>query len=178
VEAGGEMMNIETCEGYKTLRVAVERDIEMKYRSRKVEEDHFSWVIARARHYAEKTGLEASDILDAWEKGRDYWHLNYYQEANQPEIKKNNVLVFESIDDFRSSLEGKGFRCPACRGISSSPTTYNTGIKDKNGKSCDWKSLGLFRTMGKGVYIYVKSELRGYEIFIPVAWEKEHNAAK
>jgi hypothetical protein len=162
-------VNIETCEGYKTLRAAVERDIELKYRSREVEEEHFSWVIARAEHYAEKTGLEAGSILDAWEKDRDYWHINYYQVGKQPEIKGNNVRVFETLDDFRNSLNGKGFRCPACGGISGKPTECN---------KCGWKAYGLLRTLGKGVHIYIKAELRGYEIFMPVEWEEEHNAAK
>jgi hypothetical protein len=156
-------MNIEACEGYKTLRSAVERDIELKYRSREAEEDHFSWVIARAKHYAEKTGLEASDVLDAWEKDRDCWHLSYYQEAKQPEIKGNNVRVFETLDDFRNSLNGKGFRCPACGRISGSSIDCK----------CGWMAYGLLRTAGKGVYIYIKSKLRGYEIFMPVEWEEE-----
>jgi hypothetical protein len=161
-------VKIETCEGYKTLRAAVERDIELKHWSREEEEVHFLWVIDRAKHYAEKTGLEASDILDAWEKDRDYWHINYYQEAKQPEIKGNNVRVFETLEDFRNSLNGKGFRCPACGGISGNP------IECK----CGWKAYGLLRTLGKGIYIYIKTELRGYEIFMPVAREEEHNAAE
>jgi hypothetical protein len=160
-------VNIEECEGYKRLRAAVERDIELKYRSREAEEDHFSWVIERARHYAEKTGLEASDILDAWEKDRDYWHLSYYQDAKQPEIKANNVRAFETLDDFRNSSDGKGFRCPACGVISSDPVTCRV---------CGWKAYGLLGTLGKGAFVYIKETLRGYSIFIPVAWfenEKE-----
>lgn len=39
--------------------------------------------VERACHYAEKTGLSASDILDAWERGRDYWYMNFYQDGNQ-----------------------------------------------------------------------------------------------
>jgi hypothetical protein len=171
---GGEtQMNLEICEGYKKLRAAIEWDIESKHRTREEEEKLFSWVIDRVRHYSEKTGLEASAILDSWEKDRDYWHVNYYQEANQPEIKGDNVRVFENIGEFRSSLEGKGFRCPNCGGVSSNPMTCDTGIKDKSGKICDWKAYGLFRTMGKGVYIYIKSELKVFDIFMPIAWEND-----
>jgi hypothetical protein len=166
-------MKLEMCEGYKKLRASVERDIELKSRTREEEEKLFTWVIDRARHYAEKTGLEASDILDAWEKDRDYWHLGYYQEANQPEIKGDNVRVFDTPDEFKATLQGKGFRCPNCGGISGNPMTCDTGIKDKNGKVCDWKAYGLFGTLDKGVYIYIKSELKGFDIFMPVAWEKE-----
>jgi hypothetical protein len=170
-------MKIEECDGYKKLRMAVERDIKERDRSREEEEALFSWVIERARHYAEKTGLAASDILDAWEKKRDYWHLNYYNEANQPKINNETVRVFEDVDEFRASLKGKGFRCPNCGGMSGSPTACDTMIKDKSGKPCDWKSYGLLGTMEKGVYVYIKSALQGCAIFMPVAWEKEEKQA-
>ena len=165
------MKNIKECEGYKRLRAAVEKDVELCYRTRNEEEKHFSWVIERALHYAEKTWLEAGDILDAWEKDRDYWHINYYQEANQPLIKGDNVRVFEDIEEFRASLKGFGFRCPSCGGISGNPHVCDSGITNKYGKQCGWKSYGLLGALVKGVYIYLKSEFRGYEIFAPVAWE-------
>jgi hypothetical protein len=162
---------VENCEGYKKLRAAVERDIKKRARSPEELEKHFAWVIERAKHYAEKTGLEAADILDAWERDRDYWHLNYYQEGNQPEIKGDDVRVFDTPDDFKATLDGKGFRCPACGGVSTNPVTCDSGIRNKNGKVCDWKAYGLFRTMGKGVTLFIKSDLRVYNIFKPVAWE-------
>ena len=170
------MKRIEECDGYKRLRADVERDIELGHRTWEEEENHFSWVIERARHYAEKTGLEAGDILDAWEKDRDYWHVNYYNKANQPLIQNGEVRVFETIEAFKASLGGNGFRCPSCGGISGDPHTCDTGIKDKHGKPCDWKSYGLLGTLGKGAYIYIKSNIRGYEIFMPVAWEGQNSA--
>jgi hypothetical protein len=157
-------MNIEECEGYKKLRASIERDIELGNRSRKEEEELFSWVIGRARHYAEKTGIEASDILDAWERDRDCWHLNYYQEAHQPEIKGNNVRVFENLDEFRLSSKGQGFRCPKCGGVSRNPSECD---------ACDWTAYGLLGTLGKGAYVFIKSKLNVFDIFMPVAWETE-----
>lgn len=48
--------------------------------------DKFKWIIDRAKHYAEKTGLNWEDILDSWEEDCNYWYMNYYQEAKQPLI--------------------------------------------------------------------------------------------
>jgi hypothetical protein len=157
-------MNIEECEGYKKLRASIEKDIELRHRSREEEEKLFSWVLGRARHYAEKTGIEASDILDAWERDRNCWHLYYYQEAHQPEIKGNNARVFENTDDFRLSLKGKGFRCPKCGAVSGNHAECGM---------CDWKAYGLLRTLGKGASVFIKSKLKVFDIFMPVAWERE-----
>jgi len=43
----------------------------------------------------------------------------------------------------------------------------------ENGKPCDWKVYGLFKDLGKGVYIFVKEKMRGETIFKPIAWENE-----
>ena len=50
--------------------------------------DKFKWIIARAKHYEEKTGIPYLQIIESWESDRDYWYMNYYQDCNQPEIKK------------------------------------------------------------------------------------------
>ena len=39
----------------------------------------FKWVVDRAKHYAEKTGLTFDEILKGWEEKRNYWYMNYYQ---------------------------------------------------------------------------------------------------
>lgn len=157
------------CDGYRKLLAAVERDEKESsgfhdYRAK------LAWIVARTKHYAEKTGLTAEAILDAWEKDRTYWYMNYYQESQQPEIK-GNARVFETVEDLRKSIGNAGFRCPACGGVSKSPYTCDTGKNMSPGKVCDWKSWGLLGTMGKGASVYVKSELRGSNIFMPVAWE-------
>jgi len=162
-------MNITECDGYKNLLAAVEKDEQQSpgfhdYKGK------LDWVIGRANHYAEKTGLLAIDILNAWEERRDYWYMNYYQDCNQPEIKGENVRVFDTVDDLKSAIGKMEFRCPSCGGISTKP--YKCNASDE----CDWCSYGLLGTLGKGAHVFVKSELRGQECFMPVAWE-QHDIA-
>lgn len=137
--------------------------------------DKFKWVIDRAKCYGSKLNLDWETILARWEEGRNYWYMNYYQDCNQPEIKGDKVRVFESIEDLRKEIGEQKFRCPACEGVSTSPYECNSGLKittGKNkGKHCDWKAFGLFGTLGKGVFVYCKSELSGSNIFMPVSWE-------
>lgn len=135
--------------------------------------DKFKWVIDRAKHYGEKLNIPWESILDSWEEMRSYSWNNYYQEANQPEIKHGKVKVFETVDDLTNSFNGLGFRCPRCNGVSSSPYECDSGKEIESGKKCDWKVYGLFKDMGKGVFVYVKDQLRGETIFIPVAWEND-----
>jgi hypothetical protein len=129
--------------------------------------------LERANHYAEKTGLNASNILDTWEQYRSYWYMNYYQECNQPKIEIESVKVFDTIDELTVSFRGEGFRCPACGGVSSSPYKCTSGEEMSKGKICDWNVGGLFGDMGKGVYVFVKENLFGETIFMPLAWEEQ-----
>ena len=137
----------------------------------------FKWIIDRANHYAEKTGLTAEEILDAWEDRRNYWYMNYYQESNQPEIKGTNVKIFDTKKEFIDSLKGQGFRCPCCNGISSNCYNCDSGIKlqlinsKKKKETCNWSAGGLFSTMGKGVHVFIKETMDMAEIFMPIAWE-------
>jgi hypothetical protein len=140
--------------------------------------DKFKWIIDRAKHYEEKTGLSWEKILDAWEKKRDYWYVNYYQDSNQPLIESDKVRVFDTVDDLLKSVGKEGFICPACGGISTDPYTCNSGKKMSNGKVCDWKVYGLFGDLGKGVHIYCKDKLGGDNIFMPVKWVKEKEENK
>lgn len=125
--------------------------------------DKFKWVIERAKHYGEKLGMDWQDVLTEWENNRDYWYMNYYQDAHQPLIKGDHVFVFDTSEDFLASIEAKGFRCPSCGGVSSNPYECDGG--------CNWKSYGFFRTLGKGVTIVVKQPFAVEEIFKPIAWE-------
>ena len=138
--------------------------------------DKFKWIIDRAKHYAEKTGLIWEAILDQWEESRNYWYMNYYQECNQPEIKDENVMIFETVEDLHKSVGDIGFRCPLCNGISTNPYECNTGIKigkNDTGKTCNWVVYGLLRDLGKGVYVFVKEEVKGERMFMPVTWENK-----
>jgi hypothetical protein len=156
--------------GYAKLLAAVERDEETSpgvhdYRGK------LAWVTSRAEHYARIAGLRPTDVLDAWERDRDYWYMNYYQDCNQPEIEGDAVRVFDTPEDARLAVGASGFRCPACGGVSKSPYECDTGLDMHPGETCDWKSYGLFRTLGKGVHVFVKSEMKIQEIFMPIEWE-------
>jgi len=136
--------------------------------------DTFKWVIDRANHYSEKLGIPATQILDSWEKSRDYWYMNYYQNCNQPLIETDQVRVFDTVDDMLKAFGEPKFRCPFCGGISSSPYECNSGLTVEiigQTSVCNWKVYGLF--LGKGIYVFCKDKLRGETIFMPVAWEKQ-----
>ncbi len=168
------MKPIEECAGYKKLMASFERDIQglrndnWKDSFAKERKDKVKWALERAKHYAEKTGLEAADILDAWEEERTYWFMNFYQEANQPEIKGNNVRVFETIDSLKESIGSKGFRCPSCKCISKNPYECDSG-----NEKCDWKSYGLFGCLDHGVTVFVKAKMKIETFFMPIAWENK-----
>lgn len=161
-------MTIENSVGYKKLLEAVEKDGHRNdYREK------LAWVVDRAKHYAEKTGLDAADILNAWEGRRNYWYMNYYQECNQPKIANETVRVFDTIAKLLKAIGKSGFRCPSCGGVSKNPYECDAGKEMSPGKICDWKAYGLLGTLGKGIAIFVKEKLAIDHIFMPVAWETE-----
>ncbi len=183
------MNDINNSEGYKKLEKAIKKDCENgekcfnplgcdKERHRYMNGhcfintkcfhaycDKLKWILERVKHYSEKTGLSTVEILNAWENKRDYCYMNYYQDSRQPLIDSENVKVFDTLDQLKTSLEGKGFRCPVCNHISKNPYECDS-------KECDWKSYGLLGTCGKGVTIFVKEKLQLNEIFKPIAWEE------
>jgi hypothetical protein len=172
------MTDITQCEGYKSLRAAVnkdyaeDRDYQKGGRPFHDYEAKLKWTVERAQHYGEVLGIDPAEILNAWEKGRDYWYMNYYQDAKQPKIDAEHVRVFDTVDQLKDSIAGPRFRCPACGGISSDAYTCDSG-NERDGKPCDWKAYGLFGTLGKGSFVYVKEKLAGQSIFMPVAWEAD-----
>lgn len=180
---------IANSEGYKKLLASVEHDHKTQPRFHDYNEK-LAWVLDRAQHYADKTGLSQVDILNSWEKLRDYWYMNYYQDANLPLIEGERVKVFDVIEDLHKSVAGFGFRCPACDGASRDPYACDSGLKKmvtkgkgkkaklvESDKVCDWKVYGLFGDLGKGVYVFVKAEMRGNRVFKPIAWETEEERA-
>ena len=158
------------CEGYRKLLSAVQDD-EKKQGGFHDYRKTLAWAVARAKHYAEKTGLTPEAILDAWEMKRTHWYMNYYQEANQPSITSDKVRVFETVADLLASIGKTGFRCPNCEAVSKSPYACDSGVKS-HGKVCDWKVYGLFGHMGKGVAVFVKEKLTVENLFTPIAWEQ------
>lgn len=123
--------------------------------------EKLKWTVDRAKQYAQRTGIPYTDILRGWESNRDYWYLNYYQDCNQPEIKDGKVFVFETMEDYHKSLNGKGFRCPKCGAETNSPYECK----------CNWKSYGLFKF--NLVTVFVKENMAMGQIFMPVSWEEK-----
>jgi hypothetical protein len=132
--------------------------------------DKFRWVIDRAMHYAQKTGIPVDEILNAWEGNRDYWYMNYYQDSNQPKIEDGEVRVVEDREAFLTEVGNAGYRCPLCGGVSSDPQTCNSGKEVEPGKICDWKSYGLLKS---GVPVVMKVPFAICQIFKPIAWERD-----
>lgn len=128
-------------------------------------------------HYASNLGLDPVDVFKALEKKRGYSFPNYYQWSNFPKLK--DVRKFESLESLRRSIQPeKGFRCPMCKGVSRSPYECDSGLKmgGGTGKTCDWKSYGLFKTMANGIRVLVTNNwLKNPfvdELFMPIAYEE------
>jgi len=119
--------------------------------------------------YAAVLGLTHDEVLAAIEAKRTYAAMNYYQDANFPKL--GDVTVFDTPEAFIAAYPSRKYTCPACAGISTDPYECNSGTARENGKPCDWKSYGLFGTMGKGLRVVVKSTFlehpRVHEIFMP-----------
>lgn len=132
--------------------------------------------------YAGALGLSEEAVLNAIEKKRDYSAVNYYQEANFPTLA--DVKLFDTLADFRAAFPSGKYVCPACDGHSSDPYQCDTGIvrgKGNVSQVCDWKSWGLFRTMGKGLRVVVKERFEAapgvHEIFMPLELAQQKEGA-
>jgi hypothetical protein len=158
------------CAGFRKL-VAEYQECAKREPDRSGYRTKLDWIVARARHYAEQTGLDAAAILDAWEARRTYWYMNYYQDAGQPLIGEG-CRVFATVAELLADIGKGGFRCPACAGVSRSPYECKTADKIP-GVECDWKVYGLFGHMGKGISVFVKDKMQVEAIFMPIAWEKQ-----
>lgn len=86
--------------GYRSLKAAYTRDVhkagQETHPMRKKAEflKLFTWVIARAQHYAIRQNRPIEEVLNEWEAKRDYWWLNFYGEGRQPKLpsgKPRNV---------------------------------------------------------------------------------------
>lgn len=130
-------------------------------------------------HYAERFDVDPVKIFGILEERRTYSYPNYYQWAKFPRL--DDVVVCETMEELKVKIMPKqGFRCPACGGVSKDPYECDTGIQ-KDGEPCNWKSYGLFRTMGKGLRVIVKDTFLENpvvdEIFFPIALEKQTTSA-
>lgn len=129
---------------------------------------------SKLKEYSEAFNLPEAAILEAWEKKRTYSAINYYQECNFPSL--DGVRVYDTWDDLAALIPSKQFRCAACEKITTHPYTCNSGHVDEDGKVCDWKTWGFFRSMGKGLRFTLKDsflEKGGLidEIFMPIEFE-------
>ncbi len=170
------------CDGYRKLLAAVENDERRESRAHDYRRK-LNWVIERARHYAEKTGLTPEAILDAWEEKRSYWYMNYYQDCNQPKLDAAHVRVFQTVEEIFAAIGEPRFRCPYCKGVSTDPSSCNSGEQVElmnNGRglaTCNWTVGGLFRDLGKGVHLFCVEKMASQLIFMPIAWEQESEVA-
>lgn len=162
--------SLEKCEGYLKLRKLADENIEHGWEAYRVN-PKFDWVIERAKHYSDKLSISINDILNAWVDDCDYSFMNYFQDANQPEINADKVKVFGTVEELRKAVIKMEFRCPNCEGVSTNPSICNSGIEVLDGETCNWKVYGLFGDLGKGAYVYIKDKLKGENIFMPISWE-------
>lgn len=138
--------------------------------------DKLRWIIERAKHYEEKTGVEWESIIDIWQEKCDYWYMNYYCDNNQPLLEGNKTRVFNSVAELKEAIGTFEFVCPACGGITTDPYECNSGItiikatKKKPSKICNWKVYGLLGDLGEGIFVFCKDKMIGQKIFMPLNW--------
>ena len=83
--------------GYKSLKDAYMRDARKAgtetrpMRNKDEFYKKFQWVINRCIHYSQALNKTPWEVLDAWESKRDYWWMNFYQDSNQPKIRKESI---------------------------------------------------------------------------------------
>lgn len=100
------------------------------------------WIRKMIESYSEKLNIPIDEIVESFEKSRDYSWPNYYQKANFPDLDKiETVSIYETLDEFKQS--NKKFKCPSCGNIYDHPTNCEHRIK-KDG-ICDWTAGGLFQ---------------------------------
>lgn len=126
----------------------------------------YKWILDRAEMYAKLTGKTRDEVLTAWEEQRTYWYMNFYQEANQPEIKTEGINIFLHEDWIKALTTKFGtdskqwkFKCASCGNVQSQQDFIDNGAKEHvdnvyysclgryvKGKGCDWTLGGLFQT--------------------------------
>ena len=81
--------HLATTPGYISLR-AVCLDYIKRYGDRERHMKLFNWVICRAKHYAHHQNRYIGDVLNRWEKDRNYSWNNFYQNGRQPKLNKSS----------------------------------------------------------------------------------------
>ena len=124
----------------------------------------------RLDEYHEKLGFDRLEMLKAFEEKRNYWAVNYYQASGFPSLDKENLYVFESLDEFDAKFPSGKYVCPSCKEVSNDAYACSAD-------GCDWKVYGLFGDLGKGIYVIVKDKFfehpKPTNIFIPLDLHEE-----
>ena len=129
----------------------------------------FKHAIDLAKHYEHKIGATTHDLLNAWESRRNYWYMNFYNNEI-PRLDTSDILIIESKADF-PDIAKDGFICPRCGGVSTDPQECNSGKLMDPINICNWKSYGLFRTLGKGITLFILEDYSSRGIFKPVNYK-------
>ena len=124
----------------------------------------YFWVLERASQYAEFSGKSVEDVVMAWERVRDYWYLNFYQDCNQPDLKKAHVEVLSYANWTKELTEKWGenskqwkFKCVQCGHAQCVQDFLDAKVSEPESKvyfscigrwvkdvGCDWTLGGLF----------------------------------
>lgn len=165
-------MEKEPKKGYESLKAAVERTIEWgaSFDSPEQLRKQMQWVLDRAQQYADACGVDREVVLEQWETDRTYWWVNYYQDANQPDLSKyGSVVTLEKWMEEGERLYGKDrldwkFKCPACGHVQTmrkfkeagkDPRLAYVNCASRHGlggkKDCKWTTGGFLRIGGRYV---------------------------
>lgn len=95
----------------------------------------YEYISTMVPEYAKVFGKTNDEMLSLFETDRSYSAPNYYQRANQSMLE--NVVVYQSKEDFFEKHPEKKYICPKCKCHSDDPQKCTV-------KPCDWKAYGLF----------------------------------
>ena len=132
----------------------------------------------KLEEYSKVLDISQKELLEAWEKDRNYSAINYYQECNQPTLKEGKVRVFKNKNELLSSVTVRKFRCPYCGGVSDSPYVCSNKEnlpKTSSGRKrtiCGYSIEGFITRKNKCTFVYCREEGRGEFIFTPIYWEE------
>ena len=73
-------------EGYKKLKASWYKDRESSDKHRF--DNKWKWIFNLLKKICFKHNLKPCEVLDVWEKDRNSWYPNYYQEYNSRKLEK------------------------------------------------------------------------------------------
>ncbi len=117
--------------------------------------DCLKFIEKRIPQYAKLMNMSNSLTLEVIANRRRVNYTNWFQNGYIPDL--SDVMVFETVQDFKNRFPSGQSICPACESISTDFSVCNSGKKIK-GKVCDWKVYGLFGDMGKGIRVIIKDK--------------------